>query len=508
MPEATTQEMAPNSVILHVYDLSRSLQVANKVLTFSMHDVAMGGAFHVGVEAYGSEWSYGSGGVVADPPRTADGHIYRCSIHLGQTTLIQWVMELHELCQTWSGSDYDMLGHNCCSFAGELCRRLGVKPLPPWVDRFARLLHQGRNAGSGVWEAGVKASRTLDNGVQSLVDRLREPNASVKADLNALASRPRGEGAQADPNVELRLPKSQIVVQGQHVSMAPHVCSEHGDGSFPGSGPPASGPMPPPVEFAAAARGEYREAPAAVYVGWGEEDPSRFASGISTLAPNPTCGWPDANCEAFRTMSPPSTIFPIGALVEYESVSQGTWILAHVMGFDPATGLYCLTCRSQVPASRIRWAPPRATMPLPAEAPWSLHNAPAMASQQVPMQPYALLPGTPVEYESASSEDCWIPAVVLAFYPESGLYDLDCKQQVSRRKIRLVEPFPIGAEVEYRSTVATGQGLGWVRGQVLAQDASTGLYDLTCKAQAPRSHIRWPPGPSELGFVQAAAPAA
>jgi serine/threonine protein kinase len=101
-----------------------------------------------------------------------------------------------------------------------------------------------------------------------------------------------------------------------------------------------------------------------------------------------------------------------------------------------------------------------------------------------------LCPGTPVEYFSVSAEECWIPATVLAYNPEAGLYDLDCKSQVPRSKIRCPDPFPTGALVEYKSSKKNG----WFPGRVLSYDASTGLYDLSCGAQTTRRRLRWPTG--------------
>lgn len=151
------------SVLLHIYDLSADLQKANELLAFSLYLVAVGGAFHVGVESFGSEWSYGALGVLNAPPRSAGGHVYHCSLHLGRTSLTEdgFAELLHQMCQEWRGADYQVLGHNCCSFASDLCDRLGVGPMPPWVNRIARLLHLGQEAGREVLSAGQRASKAF-----------------------------------------------------------------------------------------------------------------------------------------------------------------------------------------------------------------------------------------------------------------------------------------------------------------------------------------------------------
>lgn len=134
-------ELLPSTVLLHVYDLNEGVKRYNEVLAFSSDRMAVGGAFHVGVEVFGSEWSYGSYGVCGALPRAATGHVYQCSIHLGPTALalMDFASVLHELCDDWGAADYQVLGHNCCSFAAEMVERLGVGPMPPWVNRFARL---------------------------------------------------------------------------------------------------------------------------------------------------------------------------------------------------------------------------------------------------------------------------------------------------------------------------------------------------------------------------------
>lgn len=191
-------ELSPNTVLLHVYDLNEGLQKANEVLAFSSERMAVGGAFHVGVEVFGGEWSYGSYGVCAALPRSATGHKYHCSIYLGQTEYDQigFVAVLCQMCEEWPAADYQVLAHNCCSFAAELCDELGVGPIPPWVNRFARFLHVGHEAGQSVLIAGWKTSRIVQRVVR------RRALATSKVAVRMLPKLARNLTRQAQPQLE------------------------------------------------------------------------------------------------------------------------------------------------------------------------------------------------------------------------------------------------------------------------------------------------------------------
>eukprot|EP00930_Biecheleria_cincta_P002143 TRINITY_DN103182_c0_g1_i1.p1 TRINITY_DN103182_c0_g1~~TRINITY_DN103182_c0_g1_i1.p1 ORF type:complete len:593 (+),score=60.89 TRINITY_DN103182_c0_g1_i1:77-1855(+) len=153
------QSIALNTVLLHVYNLNDTFVDTNRLLAFSNDRGALGGLFHVGVEVYGSEWAYGVCGISCSPPRAESAHVYECSVYMGNTNLSQgqFTLLLYELCRLWRGAEYDIVGHNCCSFAREFCERLGAGSTPPWVDRFARLLHAGREAGHHAIQVGAQA---------------------------------------------------------------------------------------------------------------------------------------------------------------------------------------------------------------------------------------------------------------------------------------------------------------------------------------------------------------
>jgi len=142
-------EDLPGAVFLHVYDLSEDFQKANELLTFSWRSVALGGAFHVGVEVFGSEWSFGYKGVRSLVPRTNAGHVYNSSLCLGITSLTKHQVGtlLYQMCTQWRGAQYHLIRRYCCTFAAELCRRLGTAPIPAWVTRFPHILDAGLDAG-------------------------------------------------------------------------------------------------------------------------------------------------------------------------------------------------------------------------------------------------------------------------------------------------------------------------------------------------------------------------
>merc|ERR1740129_499272 len=50
--EIEPTQLSPSAVLLHVYDVEEDLRAMNHFLVFSMEDIALGGAFHVGIEVF------------------------------------------------------------------------------------------------------------------------------------------------------------------------------------------------------------------------------------------------------------------------------------------------------------------------------------------------------------------------------------------------------------------------------------------------------------------------
>lgn len=141
----SSDELTTSSVLVHVYNLNEAFVKANRVLS-----MAGSGAFHAGVEIFGWEWSYGVRGVKKTIPRVQTRHIYKCSVFLGHSEMnvAGFANLLTESFQDFQGDDYELVGHNCCSFARAMVKKLGVRSMPHWVDRLARGLNLGASIGA------------------------------------------------------------------------------------------------------------------------------------------------------------------------------------------------------------------------------------------------------------------------------------------------------------------------------------------------------------------------
>merc|ERR1719215_2289159 len=113
-------------VTLHIYDVvdHTAVVAANKVLR-----MFGSGAFHVGIEVFGREWSYGGlpagstnsaemTGVGFNEPRSCSFGRYKESVYLGRTNISEAAFhQIIEVMQKeWPGYAYDVLSFNCCGF--------------------------------------------------------------------------------------------------------------------------------------------------------------------------------------------------------------------------------------------------------------------------------------------------------------------------------------------------------------------------------------------------------
>ncbi|XP_036331731.1 deubiquitinase DESI2-like [Rhagoletis pomonella] len=128
-------------VKLNVYD----------ILKINEYSAYIGlGAFHSGVELYGTEFAYGGHqfpftGIFEMLPRDhADlgtNFQFRQTVNLGCTQFTcQQVYEIvEELGQKFTGSSYHLINNNCNHFCDYLARFLCGKAIPGWVNRLATI---------------------------------------------------------------------------------------------------------------------------------------------------------------------------------------------------------------------------------------------------------------------------------------------------------------------------------------------------------------------------------
>lgn len=136
-----------SEVFLNIYDVSYDDKIhrLNSLLSHRLSPLKLGGIFHAGVEVNGREWSFGNcglgSGVAAHEPQKHPHHNFRESVRMPCTQLSpeQVSRVIKDLKAEYQGSSYSLIGRNCCHFADDMCCRLGVGSIPPWVHRFCRL---------------------------------------------------------------------------------------------------------------------------------------------------------------------------------------------------------------------------------------------------------------------------------------------------------------------------------------------------------------------------------
>lgn len=137
------------AVYLNVYDVSHgeTIHHVNELLASTYSPLKFGGIFHVGVQIFNEEWNYGSSrigsGVTSVVPRSDHQHRFKQQVRLPNTMLSVSSIEkvIARLYHDYCGTDYNVIERNCCHFAEDLCHRLGVGPIPAWVQRAGNICH-------------------------------------------------------------------------------------------------------------------------------------------------------------------------------------------------------------------------------------------------------------------------------------------------------------------------------------------------------------------------------
>mmetsp|Transcript_3681 Transcript_3681/g.9351 ORF Transcript_3681/g.9351 Transcript_3681/m.9351 type:complete len:558 (+) Transcript_3681:69-1742(+) len=436
--------LRPCSVLLHIYDLMDELQAANGLLAFKMTGLSVGGAFHAGVEVFGNEWTYGTLGVCCEAPRTAEAHVYRCSIPLGETKLVEREVAtvLHTMCRRWRGKDYEILDKNCCRFSAEFCDKLGVGPMPAFIDRFARLLGNGRAVGRGAMELGGKV-RAMVLGAGKSVPQDQEYAPAVDSCLCLERQRRRIPKLVAEDSRSnrgpIKFPIGAVVEYHSNTNRIwiPAKVLRYDDksGTYDLDCRAEARPQnirwpqqPVPREVAGATQNLLNETvpqelPEFHCMAGGSASsqrspPSSSEAGRTVARPqegdvmlelsggranaHETCANAQSCCTARPRATSPEIVFE-----DSKRVILG-------ISVDMSPKLSHRECYSDAP---VRSASPGA------------FGLPVTDDEEQPK----FVPGTIVEYESSLG---WISAKVFHYYPSKGVYDLDCKGQVPPCKLR------------------------------------------------------------------------
>lgn len=143
-------------VALSIYELH-----GTSALNLLTRAADMGGAYHVGVEVYFLEWSFGwceegSGVYMVFPGQSTLG-TFRERVPLGRTPLTpQEVFRILDMMrQELPGSKYDLLRCNCAHFSVSFVKRLRVSEAPAWVNSLANV---GEHLVAQLGMAGAQAA--------------------------------------------------------------------------------------------------------------------------------------------------------------------------------------------------------------------------------------------------------------------------------------------------------------------------------------------------------------
>lgn len=177
-------------VFVNIYDVTHdgTIQTINGLFANSFAPLKLGGLFHVGIEILSTEWAYGwsqaGTGVTCGAPRSESQHRFRERVSLSKTKLSEGEIEklLRALVLEYRGKDYHIIERNCCHFAEDLSKRLGVDAIPAWVHRMGQLCDSLRKASKSLSDLnGFHLSCTSHGPGQSIPRRGSESRSQSRS---------------------------------------------------------------------------------------------------------------------------------------------------------------------------------------------------------------------------------------------------------------------------------------------------------------------------------------
>ena len=170
-------------VYCHVYDLGHLTAVSK--LNNVAKQLLKHGFFHVAIEVYGKEYSFGyskkegASGVFACYPKECSMHRCRESYPLGDTTTsyVDFVYMIKQLANEWLGTSYNLMHRNCTHFAQALSKELGVTAIPEWV-------HHTADSFAHIDEAVLTMTHTLSSVEEKIKNSLTSIEEALKDNLS------------------------------------------------------------------------------------------------------------------------------------------------------------------------------------------------------------------------------------------------------------------------------------------------------------------------------------
>mmetsp|Transcript_84449 Transcript_84449/g.131923 ORF Transcript_84449/g.131923 Transcript_84449/m.131923 type:complete len:598 (-) Transcript_84449:418-2211(-) len=191
------QALPSSSVLLNVYDSGAEDDLVEKINRWGAinESVIAGGVFHIAVQIYGLEWSFGAteiegvpfSGIYSCLPRYNSHHNYKCTIDLGPTEMLEDEVSNLTQCMRcsndWQGFTYDRVHHNCLHFANIFCNDLGVGNLPGWLDRFGRAAEQVEKLGAHWSHVKEMAQTNLQSAREQATPRIAQMKELAQTNL-------------------------------------------------------------------------------------------------------------------------------------------------------------------------------------------------------------------------------------------------------------------------------------------------------------------------------------